>query len=257
MVHFQTFFYGLSDIGLVRKTNQDLWASLPEYRSFILADGMGGHRCGDVAAREAVSSLLYAFSTLGSELQYFEDYQSAMLFMRASIVEANRNVYALGQRHPHLRGMGTTLCCVYVHHQHIVYAHVGDSRLYSFRDGKLKRLTQDHSLCNKLSQENKDAQVDFSQYRHILTQAIGVQAHVAPDIAARRLIDGDVYFMCSDGLSDYIPHETMQNIIASSSDLEEAAQRLISAAKKEGGRDNITIVMMKMEQIYEQAYLPR
>ena len=257
MSHFKIFFHGVSDIGLVRRTNQDLWAPLPQQRLFILADGMGGHQAGDVAARETVASLLYSFSALGQQLEQFQDYQNVLGFMQAAILEANRNVYALSRQQTHLRGMGTTLCCLYVHHQYLIYGHVGDSRIYCYRNGVLKCLTQDHSLCDRWLREGKEIEGDMTRYRHILTQAIGVQADVDPDFGVKRLCDEDLYLMCTDGLSDYLSQASMQQIMQTSDDLEMATQRLISAAKKEGSRDNITVVMTKMEQIYEPTYLSR
>ncbi|MDP1835294.1 MAG: Stp1/IreP family PP2C-type Ser/Thr phosphatase [Chlamydiales bacterium] len=240
---------GLSDIGLVRQKNEDVWGQIPEHHIYILADGMGGHRSGDVAAREAVSALT---RILKEKLPSLPDDQRTIFdvggCIRQAIEEANRVVYELSKTDDSLKGMGTTLCCLHIHDEGLIYAHVGDSRIYRLRAGDLEQLTEDHSLLRELvaaGQIREQNAGDFV-YKNIITKAIGTEPIVEPSVAVRDLESGDTFLLCSDGLSDLLQKDSIEEILKSDKDMNVIAQRLVDAAKARGGHDNITVVLIRV-----------
>jgi serine/threonine protein phosphatase PrpC len=222
--------YGISDIGLSRANNEDVWAELPDCNFYVLADGMGGHQAGEVAAKEAVMEMCDAIDTLFAKKEPLS--QSGVIAgLHRGIIAANTWVRTLAKQHPELSGMGTTLCCFCLFEETLIYAHVGDSRIYRFRK-KLTCLTADHSV----RQENKS----------MLTQAIGTSSLLGPEIATAPVVIGDIYFLCSDGLTDYVADDEIETILQKSTSLKDAAIELVETAKAAGGNDNITILMIKL-----------
>ncbi len=222
--------YGISDIGLSRANNEDVFAELPEYHFYVLADGMGGHRAGEVAAKEAVLQLCDAVDTLFSE-EKKPTPQQAIAGLKLGLAEANHWVYTLSRNHPELSGMGTTLCCFLLLDQLLIYAHVGDSRIYRFRK-KIERLTQDHSFRQPQT------------FKSMLLRAIGTTATVEPDVETLHVEEGDIYFLCSDGLTDYVSDAEIEKALKKFTNIKEACLELVEAAKTAGGNDNITILMI-------------
>jgi len=236
--------FGLSDIGLSRPNNEDVWVSLPEIGFFALADGMGGHQAGEVAAKEALDSLCLSAKEIKSS-----DCVELIIELKHAIEKANQWVYRLGRESDSLNGMGTTLCCMLWTSEIIVYAHVGDSRIYRLRDQKLELLTRDHSLLAKWLSTGKlaeECETPFP-YKNVITRAIGTAMRANPEIAVSSHHPGDLYFLCTDGLSDVLTLEEMEQILVRSSDLESAAKRLIQKAKIKGSSDNMTILMIQSE----------
>jgi protein phosphatase len=236
--------FGLSDIGLTRPNNEDVWVSLPEIGFFALADGMGGHQAGEVAAKEALDHLCYSAKEIKSV-----DCVELMIELKTAIQKANEWVYRLGKKSESLNGMGTTLCCLIWNRDTIVYAHVGDSRIYRLRGQKLELLTRDHSLLAKWLATGKlaeDCETPFP-YKNVITRAIGTAARTKPEIAASVHVPGDLYFLCTDGLSDVLSLEEIEIILNQSPDLELAAQRLIERAKIKGSSDNMTLLIIQSE----------
>jgi protein phosphatase len=234
--------FGLSDIGTTRSNNEDVWAALPEHGFFVLADGMGGHNGGEVAAKEAVDSLLYSAKTLNQA-----NCMELMIDMRHAIDKANRSVYQMGKASEFLTGMGTTLCCLVWTKEFIVYAHIGDSRIYRLRDKKLELLTQDHSLLAKWQSYGKmaeECQTPFP-YKNVITRALGTSQRAKPEIAVATHQMADLYFLSSDGLHDVLTINEMEQIINASSDLEATCKNLIELAKLKGSSDNITLLMIQ------------
>jgi PPM family protein phosphatase len=241
--------FGISDIGLVRQNNEDIWAELPEYRFFVLADGMGGHLAGEIAAKEAVTSLSHFVEDFLSQSSEPFTNQQLISQIREGITLANRWVYHLSRANEEFYGMGTTLCCFLLYRDTLIYAHVGDSRIYRFR-GQLEQLTQDHSLRRELIgrlglDEKKASTLPF---KNIITRAIGTSQNVEPEVSSLIIQPGDIYFLCSDGLTDSVSHEEMEDILKKSSSVKESCQDLVSTAKAKGGIDNITIVMIKLHE---------
>lgn len=223
--------YGISDIGLSRSNNEDVWAELPQYNFYVLADGMGGHRAGEVAAKEAVMQICDSIDALFSGEEKIS-LEKATAGLKKAFFEANRWVLTLSQNHPELSGMGTTLCCLLLLDHTLIYGHVGDSRIYRFRE-KLTCLTQDHS------------QRQSSTYKTMLTRAVGTTSSVEPDIHTTKIQQGDIYFACSDGLTDYVSEPEIENILKKAASIKEACFELVEAAKTAGGNDNITLVVIR------------
>jgi len=247
--------YGLSDTGLVRKNNEDVWGSLPRYHLYVLADGMGGHQAGEVAAREATLFLLTHLRQLFEKEKIDEkNCQQAKELIRYAIIETNHFVYQLSLTHDLLRGMGTTLLCLYFHETSVIYAHVGDSRIYRQRGKQLEQLTSDHSLARELVDLGKMSkwQADDLQVKNIITRAIGTDAFVEPSVDVAKVEPGDLYLLCSDGLTDLVNFEEIQQVLNGSLTVEEKVRSLIAGAKRKGGHDNVTAVCVEVKESNEK-----
>jgi protein phosphatase len=235
--------YGFSDPGLVRENNEDVWGSLPEANVFVLADGMGGHRAGEIASKEAVDALidiLKIFLLRGVERRVEEVAQ----IISQAILEVNHFIHQMARNSESLKGMGTTLCCLCFYGDYLIYAHVGDSRIYQLRKKKLIQLTQDHTLLQELiemGQINKEEAERF-HYKNILTRAIGTEPTVEPSIEYLKVEKGDIYMMCSDGLYDDVSFQEMEKILIENSSIQDSVDRLVKLARARGGHDNITVV---------------
>lgn len=243
--------YGNSDIGLVRRNNEDVWAELHEQNFFVLADGMGGHLAGEVAAQEAVNALSKIVKKrIDSKKRTTLD--QVVLVIREAIEEVNRIVHRKGRSSEELRGMGTTLCCMHFHFDGLVLAHVGDSRIYRLRDGNLEQMTQDHSLASELGDYDRIGQDESGfTYKNIITKAIGTEPEVDPSMNVCDVEDQDLFLMCTDGLTDLLTLEEMEEILNKEEDLKKATQALIDQAMEKGGHDNVTVVLMHADEIKE------
>jgi protein phosphatase len=243
---YQISVYCISDIGLIRQNNEDFWKLLKNEQFFVLADGMGGHQAGEVASKKAVEHLCHLVQQQGDLFR--KEMVLAEQSLKEMIQEVNAIIYRLGREHPYLRGMGTTLCCIFLHAEGLVYAHVGDSRIYRLRHGKLEQLTQDHSLLRELIDlgQLSEQQAEDFLYKNIITKAIGTEPTVEPAVTHTSLETGDILLMCTDGLSDLVGCEDMQEIISQHSE-KEAAQLLVKKAKQKGGYDNITLILVKVQ----------
>jgi len=231
--------FGLSDIGVSRANNEDVWIAMPEIGFFALADGMGGHQAGEIAAREAIDHLSQTIQSIKSR-----DCVELIIELRHAIEKANQWVYRLGKQTDKLQGMGTTLCCIIYSESMVIYAHVGDSRIYRYRDNTLELLTQDHSLFAKWLKFGKKSHTPFP-YKNVITRAVGTAPRANPEIAAVPHQAGDLYLLCTDGLSDVLTLEDIEKMIISSPTLESASKSLIHQAKLKGSSDNITILMIQ------------
>lgn len=240
-------YHGISDIGLIRSNNEDVWTALPECGFFAVADGMGGHQAGEIASQEAMRSLcqsIRAMTGLGGE--------EKMRDLRLAIEKANRHVVALANSQKSLAGMGTTLCCLLWSAKHVIYAHVGDSRIYRMRHGVLELLTEDHSFLTKWK-----AYKDLSSacetpypYRHVITRAIGMAGHIKPTISMTLHRPGDLYLLCTDGLTDVLEAHELEFQINQAPDLEATCAILVEMAKIKGSSDNITLLMVQSEGLH-------
>jgi len=241
---FQLESFGISDIGLVREHNEDLWAAYPEEGLFILADGMGGHSSGEIAAKEALSSL-YAFFKKRSPTNIYST-EELKKFFRDVFTQVNDLVYREGERNDELKGMGTTLCALFFHQHSAILAHVGDSRIYLFRGKKLVQLTEDHSLVSELVSLGamKEDEAETFPYKHILTRAIGTHPKVDSSIKSMETEPEDLYMLCSDGLTNYASHQQIENILKSNIPLSLKGQMLVDQAMENGGGDNITLILV-------------
>jgi protein phosphatase len=237
---------GISDVGLVRNNNEDVFAELPEQQCFILADGMGGHQAGEIASREAVEVLSTYLQKHAKSLQTSLDEASGVI--SKAIADVNSHVFKMGRANPELKGMGTTLCILHVQDEGIVFAHVGDSRIYRLRSGKLELLTKDHSLLRELVDlgQIKEHEAGDFHYKNIITRAIGTEPLVQPSIQTEGFLTKDIFILCSDGLSDLLRKEEIESIVNEAESLSLAATRLILLSKKRGGHDNITLLLVQI-----------
>jgi protein phosphatase len=226
-----------TDTGLVRSVNQDLAVETPNL--FAVADGMGGHAGGEVAARLAVDALAVAFRR-----------QPTGAGLSEAVSEANDVVWQHSQDNPELRGMGTTLTAVALVSEDgkdvLALVNVGDSRSYRFHDGELSQITTDHSLAEEMVRtgELTSTEASVHPHRHILTRALGVASGVAIDLWRIQPVRGDRYLLCSDGLTNELTSDQIGEVLSSVPDPQHAAELLVHAARTHGGSDNITVVVV-------------
>ncbi len=228
-----------TDTGRQRRGNEDCSFARPPV--FVVADGMGGAQAGEVAARIAVEAFKDGLSGPGTNEE--------RLASRAR--QANQEIFDLAAKDHDRAGMGTTLTAAYLDGSELALAHVGDSRAYLFRDGALTRLTQDHSLVDELVRRGKLSEEEAAEHpqRSIITRALGPEPTVEVDTFSYPVRAGDVLLLCSDGLTSMVPEERVEQILARGGRLAEAAQGLIDAANRAGGRDNITVVLFRLEDV--------
>ena len=249
----------LSHPGMVRPHNEDSVFADSASGLVVLADGMGGYNAGEVASGIAVSvvsdGLLTELSS-GRELSKV-DIQSglthAALRLQQQIAAANKGIYEAAQSRPECAGMGTTIVAAVFHGNRVSIGHIGDSRCYRLRGEKFEQLTHDHSLL----QEQIDAgqltaeQAKCSLNKNLVTRALGIEAIVPPDITEYRLEADDIYLLCSDGLTDMVEADVVRNVVnRQRGDLTQAATDLVDLANENGGRDNISVILVHVPADY-------
>jgi len=229
--------YAATDTGRQRRANED--SLLARSPLFVVADGMGGAQAGEVASRIAIECFEQGLGDTSEP--------EGVLAARAGA--ANARIHELSHSSAEHAGMGTTLTAAYVSSQEIAIAHVGDSRAYRLRDGELMRLTDDHSLVDELMRQGKitpEEAVDHPQ-RSVITRALGPEPAVEVDTRSYTARTGDVYLLCSDGLTTMVSEEQLAEILGSHANLRDTGEALIAAANDAGGRDNITVVLFRLE----------
>jgi len=249
---------GLSDVGLQREHNEDSFCILPEFDLYIVADGMGGHKAGDVASKMATHAIAAFFQATAAEDAtwpfHFDPHLSVdENRLITGIKVANKKIFEASARHQDVQGMGTTIVgCLFSRTRDKVYvAHVGDSRCYRVREGEITLLTRDHSLLNDyllvmpdMTQEQKD-----ELPKNVITRALGMQDTVVVDLVPEQPKTDDCYVLCSDGLSGLVTDEIIRDVVLDGKgDLDEAVKKLIDAANAKGGDDNITVVCVKIAE---------
>lgn len=241
----------LSDTGKVRAHNEDAVAADGEFGIALVADGIGGHRSGEVASRMAVDIVL---KRLRGRVQKFrEGVQQPMplQFAEQAVGDANRAIHAAAAQHPEREGMGTTLALALFHGQRAALLHVGDSRIYRLRDGSLQALTRDDSLLSDQVELGLIAAEDSrgSHNRHLVTQALGVGENVTIHLNEESVRSGDVFLLCTDGLSDLVEAADIELVIDSlKTNLPLAAAQLVQLAGDNGGYDNISVVLVRVHE---------
>jgi serine/threonine protein phosphatase PrpC len=250
---------GLSDIG-ERSNNEDRWLSLSHFHFFAIADGMGGHNAGEIAAQTVITHLFQwkqeliqipAYHSMGTE-KYIS-------LLRTSIKDANVRVFDLGQENQEMQGMGTTLSCLSFLGTQVICAHIGDSRIYCQRGPSFKQLTEDDSFANKLF-HTKEMQTDQklpSPYKNMITKAIGASFSIEPTIKTTTWQKNDLFLLCTDGLSDFVDDRIISLTIQQKISLKQRAENLIQIAKKNGSRDNITILLIAVHDEDDHSHLSR
>jgi PPM family protein phosphatase len=230
--------FGRSDVGRQRSSNED--ALLLEPPFFVVADGMGGARAGEVASQIATEEF-------GKEP---DDEMPPERLLEAIARSANKRIYELAAADESRRGMGTTLTAAMVVGDEVSLGHVGDSRAYRLRDGKLEQLTKDHSLVAELERTGQISAeaAEHHPQRSIITRALGPEPDVEVDTYTMAGKAGDIYLLCSDGLTGMISDEEVTSILRGSESLEESADALVRAANQSGGKDNITVVLFRLDE---------
>jgi protein phosphatase len=226
----------ISDVGRIREGNED--SMLEDPPLFVVADGMGGAQAGEVASGLAVETL----ATLPRDDDNVEEDLSG------AIVEANRRIHGKAQNDRNLAGMGTTLTAAFVHDGQITIGHVGDSRAYRYRDGELAQLTDDHSLVAELERHGKltAAEARVHPQRSMILRALGIGEEVEVDTYCFTGQTGDVFLLCSDGLSGLVHDQVMAEVLGGADSLDDAAHELIDLANLSGGHDNITALLFRL-----------
>ncbi len=246
---------GLTDVGLQREHNEDNFLVLEEYDLFIVTDGMGGHRAGDVASRVATETMADFFrSTANEDVTWPYHFDTTLSEeenrLLTGIRIANRQIFERSIRSREFQGMGTTLVSALFSPRSgkLYIGHVGDSRCYRIRDGEVRLMTRDHSLVNdyllampELTEEQKG-----ELPKNVITRALGMQDHVVVDLQSDDSVEGDIYVLCSDGLSGMLSDEAILEILSETDESEEQCRRLVEQANENGGEDNVTAVVLHL-----------
>jgi protein phosphatase len=241
MLRVATDYFSHSDTGRQRRANED--AYMARSPVFVVADGMGGAQAGEVASRIAVEAFERGFDDNGGA--------SPEQLLADRVREANARIHEMSQTEQDRAGMGTTITAAHVGEHEIAIAHVGDSRAYRMRDGTLERLTEDHSLVEEMRRRGQltAQEADEHPQRSIITRALGPDPEVTVDTHSWRGLAGDIYLLCSDGLTSMLPEPQVGAILRGAATLTDAGHALIDAANRAGGRDNITVVLFRLEEV--------
>jgi protein phosphatase len=249
-------FAGESNVGMKRAHNEDSFYLPESERLAIVADGMGGHASGEVASRMAVETISGFFKATQEEQQLTwpfkmdKGHRYDVNRMVTAIKLANLKIHEQAQKDPRCHGMGTTVVSALFLDDALVVGHVGDSRLYRRRDGAFEQITEDHSLLNDYIKMKHLSPEEIAAFPHknVIVRALGMKDTVQVDVHVDAPRLGDVYLICSDGLSGMIKDEDMAEIAAGERDLDVVCERLITTANKNGGLDNITVVAVRLEE---------
>ncbi|MCA9630356.1 MAG: Stp1/IreP family PP2C-type Ser/Thr phosphatase [Myxococcales bacterium] len=246
---------GISDVGLQREHNEDSFAVLDDHELFIVADGMGGHRAGDVASRIATDSIAEFFRATANEDVTWPFHFDSRLSeeenrLLTGIRLANRQIFERSLQSRECQGMGTTVVGALFSpkKKKMFIGHVGDSRAYRIRDGEITQMTRDHSLVNDylLAMPELTEEQRSELPKNVITRALGMQDQVTVDLQSDDAKGGDLYVLCSDGLSGMIDDDEIREVVTSTDDLQLACRRLITLANEHGGEDNITAVLVQV-----------
>ncbi len=237
-----------SHVGLVRSCNQDMLAVESELGVVVLADGMGGHRAGEVASRIAVDAALADLTAAQGEPE--ADTMASLLRVGHAVEVANKALLDACGRRPELSGMGTTVVIAAFRNRRVYFAHVGDSRLYRIRFGRMRRLTRDHSLIQRMIDDgvflNRSEAREAGIRDNVLTRSLGMQRQADVDVSDAPLEQGDTFLICSDGLHGLISDSEIARILRDpEGEIEAQAQALLDAALAAGGTDNVSLVLAR------------
>lgn len=247
--------FGLTDVGKVREANEDSFLIDAERNLFIVADGMGGHKGGGYASSNAVSGIKNEIARMEESQDTTAPAQDdtgrtpLQVRMNNALLATNEILYQTALADSSLRGMGTTVTAIQLDHDSVNIAHVGDSRLYMLRDGELSQVTNDHSWV----QEQVDAgllteeEAKTHPLKNIITRSMGHDRDLLVDLLKEEYRPNDVYFMCSDGLSNMVEDDIVHKVLLEN-EPEPAAKELIRLALEAGGVDNITVVIVKIKE---------
>lgn len=245
--------FGLTDVGRQREHNEDSLALVPEHGLFVVADGMGGHQAGDVASKLATKLIADFFQAMaGEDATWPSNYNRTLSEEENRLVTginlANRRIFEQSHRNQAHQGMGTTVVgALFSERRKRVYVgHVGDSRAYRIRGGEIVQMTKDHSLYNEPFPHMTESEREELP-RNVITRALGMDGAVVVDLTNEELLIGDVYLLCSDGLSGMISDAQILEVISANPEVHAACVGLVQAANDQGGDDNITAILVRVE----------
>lgn len=231
----------MTEVGLVRKKNEDSICVVPDLAFFAVADGMGGHQAGEVASRMAVEAV--------SQRLKNGDGDDTVKSLLEGVRVANSMIYASSRDDTTYRGMGTTLTAAVIRERELILAHVGDSRAYIIRGSKIYPLTEDHSLVQEMFRLGgiTRQQAREHPHRNVLTRALGTDSLVDVDLIRIKLEKNDVLLLCTDGLSGLLEDEEMLRLVTGAGDPGRAVEALVAEAMKRGGSDNISVIVVEID----------
>ena len=242
---------GITDIGQKRKGNEDTFFVDDELSLYVVADGMGGHAAGEVASNLAAETFHnYMKNILSKETPRADAVDCSKMGqqLQDGLRLANQSVLQASQAKTSYAGMGTTVSAVYFYDNSFIVANVGDSPVFLIRNGKIELVSVLHTFASEMMAENPEMEEVDKSFYHILTQAVGVREGISPDVMARACIPEDTIVICSDGLSDMVSEEYIQDVTQKLPPAE-ACRQLVDLANKAGGTDNITIVVLKIKKV--------
>ena len=247
---------GQTHVGMKRNHNEDNLLLLPEERVFVVADGMGGHSSGEIASKIAVDEVGEFFRMTSQDqditwpykMDKQKNYDENRLAVAVKL--ANQRIFEKASAETKFKGMGTTIVTVFfAKDNEVVIGHVGDSRVYFFRDGQLRQITEDHSLLNDYLKAKKLTPEEIENFPHknVIVRALGMKDNVVVDVNRVEPKPGDIFLLCSDGLSGMVTDEQIQTVLQNTKDLDKACAQLIDSANANGGNDNVTAVLARFE----------
>ncbi|MBX7115595.1 MAG: Stp1/IreP family PP2C-type Ser/Thr phosphatase [Myxococcaceae bacterium] len=244
---------GLTHVGMKRNHNEDNFLLLPEQQLFVVADGMGGHSSGEIASKIAVEELSEFFSMTGKDHEATWPYKMDKTRnydenrLATGIKLANVRIFEKASSEQRFRGMGTTIVTLHFAGASAYIGHVGDSRVYFFRKGFLRQITEDHSLLNDYLKAKKltPEEIEAFPHKNVIVRALGMKDTVQVDVTRVDPMDGDVFLLCSDGLSGMVTDPQIQEVLTRHADLDAACSTLIEMANAHGGTDNVTCVLTR------------
>lgn len=258
----------LSDVGRVRQHNEDDCLVLPDKQVYVVADGMGGHACGEVASRISVDSIAEFYADIEREAELKAAYKELkeggtevseadaalssihQYRLRTAVEYGNRQIYAHASKDPRFNDMGTTVVSIAFSGSRVYCAYVGDSRVYRLRGDTLDQLTEDHSLANEFMRLGvlKPEDLPSFPYKNVIVRALGLQDEVEVDSLYRTAKAGDRFLLCSDGLTDLVSDEEIRAILTEIEGAKGAAEALVADALELGGLDNVTVMIVDVHE---------
>lgn len=250
--------YGQTDVGMKRELNEDNFSILENEGVYVVADGMGGHNAGEIASQITIDTIAKFFQSSAKDEDITWPYKmDTSLSLNANklmvgIKFANRTIFRSASSNTAYAGMGTTVVAILTKNGEgeIYIAHVGDSRCYCYSENKLAQVTEDHSLLNeyiKAGQITKEQAKNFP-HKNVIMRALGMKENVLVDIQKRKVEPGEIYLLCSDGLSDMLDDEEIKEVFDKGMSLEETTKEFIDRSNSNGGKDNITVVLLKVDK---------
>jgi protein phosphatase len=251
-----------TDLGRVRKNNEDYYAIEPALQLYVLSDGMGGEAHGEVASQLAVQTIL-------THCKQAENSRTTPIFgesspdvsertnrLASAIHLANRKVFEAAASNPEQSGMGATIVAAWIDAQRLSIAHVGDSRAYLLRAGSMEQLTADHSLVAEKVRVGilTPQEADASEMQSVLTRAVGTSSSVEVDTDEQALLVGDFVLLCSDGLTRMVTDPEIASTLLTSTSAQESAERLVDLANENGGADNISVIVLRVDEKSEGVF---